>query len=79
MIEIFNSCFVDDFNIRLIKGDDESIYFFVDAEVSYNRIVFVYGFYVSVIYEISYWCIVGKARRELVDFGYWYCSDGRDV
>ncbi len=22
---------------------------------------------------ISHWCIAGKARRELVDFGYWYC------
>ncbi len=25
------------------------------------------------------WCIAGKARRELVDFGYWYCPDGRDA
>ncbi|MEA7548766.1 elongation factor P hydroxylase, partial [Salmonella enterica subsp. enterica serovar Anatum] len=30
-------------------------------------------------YEISHWCIAGKARRELVDFGYWYCPDGRDA
>lgn len=36
LIEIFNSCFVDDFNICLIKGDDELIYFFVDVEVLYN-------------------------------------------
>jgi elongation factor P hydroxylase len=26
-----------------------------------------------------HWCIAGKARRELVDFGYWYCPDGRDA
>ena len=26
LIEIFNSCFADDFNTRLIKGDDEPIY-----------------------------------------------------
>ena len=26
LIEIFNSCFADDFNSRLIKGDDEPIY-----------------------------------------------------
>ena len=43
LIEIFNSCFADEFNTRLIKGDDEPIY------------------------------------RELVDFGYWYCPDGRDA
>ena len=26
LIEIFNSCFADEFNTRLIKGDDEPIY-----------------------------------------------------
>ena len=26
LIEIFDSCFADDFNTRLIKGDDEPIY-----------------------------------------------------
>lgn len=39
LIEIFNSCFADDFNTRLIKGDDEPIYLPADAEVPYNRIV----------------------------------------
>lgn len=70
LIEIFNSCFADDFNTRLIKGDDEPIYLPADAEVPYNRIVFAHGFYASAIHEISHWCIAGKARRELVDFGY---------
>ncbi len=31
LIEIFNSCFADDFNTRLIKGDDEPIIFPADA------------------------------------------------
>lgn len=79
LIEIFNSCFADEFNTCLIKGDDELIYFFADAEVLYNWIVFAYGFYASAIYEILHWCIAGKARCELVDFGYWYCPDGRDA
>ncbi|CTX35204.1 putative transporting ATPase [Escherichia coli] len=79
LIEIFNSCFADEFNTRLIKGDDEPIYLPADAEVPYNRIVFAHGFYASAIHEISHWCIAGKARRELVDFGYWYCPDGRDA
>ncbi|KAG1715819.1 hypothetical protein ID866_1337 [Astraeus odoratus] len=72
-------CFADDFNTRLIKGDDEPIYLPADAEVPYNRIVFAHGFYASGLHEISHWCIAGKARRELVDFGYWYCPDGRDA
>lgn len=33
LIEIFNSCFADEFNTRLIKGDDEPIYLPADAEV----------------------------------------------
>ncbi|RXX74984.1 elongation factor P hydroxylase, partial [Klebsiella pneumoniae] len=31
------------------------------------------------LHEISHWCVAGKARREQVDFGYWYCPDGRDA
>lgn len=38
LIEIFNSCFADEFNTRLIKGDDEPIYLPADAEVPYNRL-----------------------------------------
>ena len=79
LIEIFDSCFADDFNTRLIKGDDEPIYLPADDEVPYNRIIFAHGFYASGLHEISHWCIAGKARRELVDFGYWYCPDGRDA
>lgn len=60
LIEIFNSCFADEFNTRLIKGDDEPIYLPADAEVPYNRIVFAHGFYASAIHEISHWCIAEK-------------------
>ncbi|VEA75987.1 Putative transporting ATPase [Salmonella enterica subsp. arizonae] len=79
LIEIFNGCFAEEFNTRLIKGDDEPIYLPADAQVPYHRIVFAHGFYASALHEISHWCIAGKARRELVDFGYWYCPDGRDA
>lgn len=78
MIDIFNSCFAGEYNTRLIKGDDEPIYLPADAHAPYNRIVFAHGYYASAIHEISHWCIAGKARRELVDFGYWYCPDGRN-
>ena len=27
--------------------------------------------------EISHWCVAGKERRGLSDFGYWYAPDGR--
>lgn len=79
LIDIFDGCFKDDFNTRLIKGDDEPIYLPADEELLYNRIVFAHGFYASGIHEISHWCIAGAERRKLVDFGYWYCPDGRDA
>lgn len=44
LIAIFDGCFADDFNTRLIKGDDEPIYLPADSDVPYNRIVFAHGF-----------------------------------
>lgn len=60
LIEIFNSCFADDFNTRLIKGDDEPIYLPADAEVPYNRIVFAHGFYASAITRFRTGVLPGK-------------------
>ena len=42
LIEIFDGCFAEDFNTRLIKGDDEPIYLPADDDVPYNRIVLVH-------------------------------------
>lgn len=50
-----------------------------DDELPYNRIVFAHGYYASGMHEISHWCVAGAERRKLVDFGYWYCPDGRDA
>ena len=49
LIEIFNQCFSDDYNTRLVKGDDEPIYLPADDELPYHRIVFAHGFYASEI------------------------------
>ncbi len=79
LITLFDRCFSDEFQTRLIKGDDEPIYLPADAESPWNRVVFAHGFYASALHEISHWCIAGEARRKQVDFGYWYCPDGRDA
>ncbi|MBT0726718.1 elongation factor P hydroxylase [Rosenbergiella australiborealis] len=78
MITLFDHCFYADFNTRLIKGEDEPIYLPADETCNYHRIVFAHGYYASTLHEISHWCIAGAQRRLLVDFGYWYCPDGRD-
>lgn len=43
LIDLFDSCFAEEFNTRLIKGDDEPIYLPADDETPYHRIVFAHG------------------------------------
>lgn len=77
LIALFNNTF-EDLNTRLVLGDDEPIYLPADTTCSYHRIVFAHGFFSSALHEIAHWCIAGKERRLLEDYGYWYCPDGRD-
>jgi elongation factor P hydroxylase len=44
LIDLFDGCFAEDFNTRLIKGDDEPIYLPADDDTPYHRIVFAHGF-----------------------------------
>ena len=78
IIDIFNKTFYQSFNTRLVKGDDEPIYLPADNSTNYHRIIFAHGFYASALHEIAHWCIAGKERRLLEDFGYWYEPDGRN-
>ena len=79
LIAIFNDCFAHCENTRLVKGDDEPIYLPADQEIAFHRIIFAHGYYASGLHEIAHWLVAGKARRQLEDYGYWYCPDGRDV
>lgn len=79
LIDAFNGCFADTLNTRLIKGEEEPVYLPADDAVPYHRIIFAHGYYASALHEIAHWCITGARRRLLVDFGYWYCPDGRDA
>ncbi|SET07339.1 elongation factor P hydroxylase [Thorsellia anophelis] len=78
IINIFNACFQVSHNTILIKGEDEPIYLPADETHSFNRIIFANGFYASALHEIAHWCVAGPTRWNLIDFGYWYCPDGRD-
>ena len=31
----------------------------------------------SALHELAHWCIAGKVRRRMDDYGYWYEPDGR--
>ncbi|MFU2088539.1 elongation factor P hydroxylase [Avibacterium avium] len=77
IIAIFNQCFEQEYNTKLVKGGDEPLYVPANEDCPYNAIYFARGFYSSALHEISHWLIAGKARRQLEDFGYWYEPDGR--
>jgi len=78
LIAIFNQQFSQSHQTLLVKGGDEPIYLPLDEQHSHHRIIFARGFYASALHEISHWLVAGTARRQLEDFGYWYCPDGRD-
>jgi len=76
---LFDATFHATHNTRLIKGGNEPLYLPANDETPYHQIVLAHGFIRSALHEISHWCIAGIARRELVDYGYWYQPDGRDA
>ena len=43
IIAIFNQCFEEEYNTRLVKGGDEPIYIPANDEVPYNAIYFARG------------------------------------
>ncbi len=98
LIEIFDDCFYQSHNTRLVEGFDEPIYLpagqgykpdtqievssgdEVSREISaqpFAQIVAAHGFFASGLHEVSHWCIAGEQRRQEIDYGYWYCPDGR--
>lgn len=77
LIRIFNHCFSESYNTRLVKGGDEPIYLPAEGERSFHALFFAHGFFSSALHECSHWFIAGEKRRQLVDFGYWYAPDGR--
>ncbi|MDX1443358.1 MAG: elongation factor P hydroxylase [Gammaproteobacteria bacterium] len=79
LIHLFNSTFADSENTVLVRGDDEPLYLPADDNQPRHRIIFAHGFFASGLHEIAHWCIAGRERRKLVDYGYWYRPDGRNA
>lgn len=79
VVNLFNQTFLDSENTELVRGDNEPIYLPASDEYPYHRIIFAHGFFASALHEIAHWCVAGKQRRLLEDFGYWYEPDGRSA
>lgn len=79
LVTLFNQTFIPSYNTQLICCEEEPIYRPADDKHPHHRIIFAHGFFASALHEISHWCVAGKERRLLEDFGYWYQPDGRTV
>lgn len=78
LITLFNRLFSDSHQTELVKGEDEPLYQpAIHNDDSPHQIIFAHGYFSSALHEISHWCIAGKERRMLLDYGYWYEPDGR--
>jgi elongation factor P hydroxylase len=85
IINLFDGLFAELLNTRLVcalcdgrHGElDEPVYEPATRQRAGHQIVFAHGYFASALHEISHWCVAGKGRRLLTDFGYWYRPDGR--
>lgn len=77
LVEIFNATFFDSHNTRLVKGAQEPLYRPADDKQAFHSIEFTQNYYASALHEIAHWCVAGEARRQQLDYGYWYAPDGR--
>ena len=75
---VFNDCFAADFRTLLFGGASEPIYQPAPSPGQFHTLRYREDFFASALHEVAHWCIAGDARRQKVDFGYWYAPDGRD-
>lgn len=79
LVALFEQTFFSTFNTRLVSGSSEPLYLPASNRCDHHRIVFAHGHFRSALHEIAHWCVAGKVRRNLVDYGYWYQPDGRSA
>ncbi|MCB1645478.1 MAG: elongation factor P hydroxylase [Pseudomonadales bacterium] len=69
--QVFNACFLASYHTRLEGGGDEPVYLPGDETVP-HRIIFRADYERSALHEVAHWCHAGHARRQQMDYGYWY-------
>jgi elongation factor P hydroxylase len=77
LIEVFDSLFVPSEQTRLVRGAGEPLYRPRAEADGCDEVIFAHGFFASALHEIAHWCVAGRERRRLLDYGYWYKPDGR--
>lgn len=75
---VFAACFLEQENTRLIGGAAEPLYQPSTRDGTPHLLYYREDFFASALHEIAHWCIAGRERRQLLDFGYWYAPEGRN-
>lgn len=76
---LFAELFYTDYRTYLKGGANEPLYTPATSPRESSCIYYREDFFASALHEVSHWCIAGHARRQQMDFGYWYVNDGRDA
>ena len=79
VIDVFNSLFSKLESTILVCGGDEPYYKPGEGPDRPAQVVFARGYFASALHEVAHWCIAGRQRRLLPDYGYWYVPDGRSA
>lgn len=77
LIDIFTHEFAASHRTRLLPGGEEPLYRPAVLPGDWHEIVFRHDYFQSALHEIAHWCVAGAARRQQLDYGYWYDPDGR--
>lgn len=75
---IFHRALGEEYHTLLRGGAAEPWYQPWSAAGDPACIYYTHDYTASAFHEVAHWCIAGRARRGLADFGYWYHPDGRD-
>jgi len=68
IIEVFEASF----RATRLRGGYEEPFYSPASETQPATIRFKEDFAASALHEVAHWCIAGRHRRMLPDFGYWY-------
>ena len=69
--DCFNAGMGRRYQVHLVGGATEPLYE-PASEAGPARIHYTLNYAASALHELAHWCIAGRQRRELPDYGYWY-------
>ena len=73
VVATFNELFKGPEGTVLVAGAPEPFY----LPGQPNQVFFRADYVRSALHEVAHWCVAGRRRRGLPDYGYWYTPDGR--